>query len=253
MTHEPKPPLQLSSTEWIPIDNALQCIRLHAETLAIHYLQRDVQDGRYPVARHGFVLRATDHDGDANLFFRGQTTVEGLVSREESEAFVFDTIEAANKAALRLNWLDEWRRQLSFEPKEICELCERSYLQTITLTESKNGTCRVYMGSRPQGRFYVGLAEFERCYPAAGQHDEKQAPPPQKPEHSQKTERSRALIREIAAELYPNGYDHIEDKPLFKDIADKAKKSRGIDLDPVRQRATFRRALGRRKDKPRGV
>jgi hypothetical protein len=260
MAQDPK--LQLPSAKWGPIDQGLQRIKDQPGTLLTGDLHQDLKDGRLKAARRYIVLRATDRNGTDLFFLR--TRKEEFVSPDRSKAAIFDTVEGARKAARGLlkQFAERLGLSLSFEPQEICEVCERSYWETVTLEERKSDrkwTCHIYKGNPFQqffqGFFYLHLAELDKHYPAAGQHDDKQAAPSQKPERSQKTERSRTyvLIREIAADLYRNGYDHIEDKPLFKAIAVEAKKSRGVDLDPVRQRATFRRALGRRKDKPRSV
>src|SRR5215510_3712466 len=92
---KPKPPLQLPSAEWSPINEALERIKLQPGTLLTGDLHQDLKDGRLQAARQYIVLRATDHDG-THLYFVGARK-EGFVSPDMNEAAVCDTGEAARE------------------------------------------------------------------------------------------------------------------------------------------------------------
>jgi hypothetical protein len=175
------------------------------------------------------------------------------------------TIEAAREEARGLKEFIESRVDIfvSFECQEICELCKRSYWQTVTLTESKSEsgwTCQVSDKSfRPQGLFYLRRADVDRYYPAPQPQAEPQpsstAPPKPKPQPSSMAPREpkpkaarrgsdkQETVLNIAKELYPDGYAGVKTGKLIKHIGNELTKRKL----PVPKRDTFLRALGRRE------
>jgi hypothetical protein len=63
------------------------------------------------------------------------------------------------------------------------------------------------------------------------------------PPTAPKEPRSWGLIRQIAAELWPNGYEHVETKALIKRVGDELMRQG----KPVPKRDVFLRAFGRRR------
>ena len=86
----------------------------------------------------------------------------------------------------------------------------------------------------PKGRgrwwFFFDCKQFDKLYPPAV---------PSAPKGS----REQDLIRRIAADKWPGGYDHVETREIIKLVGDELKK-RGY---AVSKRDVFLRALGRRK------
>ena len=142
MARRPKPPLQLPSAEWTPINEALERIKLQPGTLLTGDLHQDLKDGRLQAARQYIVLLATDRDG-THLYFVGarkndEFIKEEFVSPDRSKAAVCLTVEEAREAARTFKGLaKDFGLSLAFEPLEIRELCERSYWETVTLKERR--------------------------------------------------------------------------------------------------------------------
>src|SRR5262245_28223767 len=78
---------------------------------------------------------------------------------------------------------------------------------------------------------YVWKPDLEKIWPST--------PPPDAGEPP----RIYVLLRQIAADLWPGGYEHIATRDLIKGMGDELKR-RGL---PVPNRDVFLRAFGRRK------
>jgi hypothetical protein len=86
----------------------------------------------------------------------------------------------------------------------------------------------------PKGRghwwFFFDRKQFDKLYPPAA---------PSAP----KASRAQDLIRRIAADEWPGGYEHVGTAAIIKRVGDKLQE---MD-EPVPKRDVFLRALGRRK------
>src|SRR5262249_14169292 len=123
MAHQPKPPLQLPSAEWVPINDALERIKQQPGTLVTGDLHQDLKDGRLHAARQYIILRATDRDGTyLYLAYKEEfDRPEELVSPDRSKATAFVTVENARKAVRIKEFAEAVGPSLSFKPLEIRE------------------------------------------------------------------------------------------------------------------------------------
>jgi hypothetical protein len=175
MAQPPKPPLQLPSAEWVPINEALERIKQQPGTLLTGDLHQDLKDGRLQAARQYLILRATDRDG-THLYVAYKeefVSLKELVSPDRSKATIYETVEDARRTVRIKQFAEAVGPSLSFEPLEISELCEKSYWETVPLVERKNEdgkwTCHIYKSHGferfSEGFFYVRRAEIDLHYP----------------------------------------------------------------------------------------
>jgi hypothetical protein len=253
MARRSKPPLQLPPAERATLDEALQRIKLQPGSLITGDLHQDLIDGRLQAWQHGIIVHATDRDGTV-WYYKGRRGE--MVTRERSEAAIFDTIEGVRSLVRRLNH-KQFHDQvlsglsLSFEYEEFWRPCERSYWETVTLREIKDErrwTCHVSKDHHSQGHFYVCRAELDRHYPAPQPQAEPQpsstAPPKPKPKAARRGSAKQDMVLNIAKELYPDGYAGVNTGKLIKHI-DSELRHRKLAVPGSRD--TFLRALGRRK------
>lgn len=176
---EPKRPLEWSPPDWMPIDEVLARIKAGAGTLATNDLLRDLISGRLQAAARGIVVVFTTDDG-TEVFLTNRTGTQGVewASRDIGDAFIFNTIEAAHRA-IDLNRVASSHDVSSFDVREICKLCARSYWKGTTLSELGEPPGRVWVSeagkdSRSQWAFYVRRADVEKHYPPGPQQGEPQ-------------------------------------------------------------------------------
>jgi hypothetical protein len=130
-------------------------------------------------------------------------------------------------------------RRIDYNPEqESCEVHNRSFWHDLEVRQA-DGHVRVqpssydphHILSRGRVWFYVRRAELDRRYPHALEKPAKQG------------SLTQDLLKEIAAELWPSGYERVETKELIKEVGDELERR---DIAPPK-RDVYLRAFGRRK------
>jgi hypothetical protein len=128
---------------------------------------------------------------------------------------------------------------------ETCVVFERAFWQQAEIDRpapgSKQPRVRGAWDFLWQGSwyFFVRRVELDEQYPVPG------VPAPSEPRKRKRRTRDQEVIWQLATELWPDGWDHLEPKDIVKRISDEVER-RGLLPEPPK-RDKILRALGFRK------